>query len=90
MRIILKTLGSSVFIGFLIILPFMIMKVVNWREQYEECPILLYISMWLNMIAINVILPPIVRGRRTGNYDLANLVFPIFNKHRLDKWYSAI
>jgi hypothetical protein len=28
--------------------------------------------MWLNLFAISLILLPIVRGRRTGNHDMAN------------------
>jgi hypothetical protein len=74
MQTMLKTLGSSTLISFLIILPFMIMEVVNRRNFNEDFPIVLFFAMWFNLFAINLILLPIVRGRRTGNHDMANPV----------------
>jgi hypothetical protein len=74
MQTILKTLGSSVLISFLLILPFMIMEVVNRRNFNEDFPIFLFFAMWLNLFAISLVLLPIVRGRRTGNDDIANPV----------------
>jgi len=72
MQTILKTSGSSALISFLIILPFMIMEVVNRRNFNEDFPVMLFFVMWLNLFAISLILLPIVRGRQTGNHDMAN------------------
>jgi hypothetical protein len=74
MQTISKTLGSSVLISFLLILPFMIMEVVNRRDFNEDFPFMLFFVLWLNLFAISLILLPIVRGRRTGNHDVANPV----------------
>ena len=74
MQTILKTLGSSALISFLLILPFMIMEVVNRRNFNEDFPFMLFFVLWLNLFAISLILLPIVRGRRTGNHDMANPV----------------
>ena len=74
MQTILKTLGSPVLVSLLLIFPFMIMEVVNRRNFNEGFPILLFFAMWLNLFAISLILLPIVRGRRTGNHDMANPV----------------
>jgi hypothetical protein len=72
MQTILKTSGSSALISLLLILPLMIMEVVNRRNLNEEFPFMLFFVMWLNLFAISLILLPIVRGRRTGNQDMAN------------------
>jgi hypothetical protein len=69
-----KTLGSTALISFLLILPFMIMEVVNRRDLNEDFPVMLFFVMWLNLFAISLILLPIVRGRRTGNHDMATSV----------------
>jgi len=74
MLTILKTLGSSALISLLLILPFMIMEVVNRRNFNEDFPFMLFFVLWLNLFAISLILLPIVRGRRTGNHDMANTV----------------
>jgi hypothetical protein len=74
MQTMLKTLGSSALISFLLILPFMIMEVVNRRNFNEDFPFMLFFVMWFNLFAISLILLPIVRGRRTGNHDMANPV----------------
>jgi hypothetical protein len=74
MQTILKIPGSSVLISFLLILPFMIMEVVNRRNFNEDFPVMLFFVMWLNLFAISLILLPIVRGRQTGNHDMANPV----------------
>jgi len=72
MQTTLKTIGSSAFIGFLLIIPFMIMEVVNRRNFNEDFPFMLFFVLWLNLFAISLILLPIMRGRRTGNHDMAN------------------
>jgi hypothetical protein len=74
MQTILKTSGSSALISFLLILPLMIMEVVNRRNFNEDFPVMLFFVMWLNLFAVILILLPIVRGRRTGNHDMADPV----------------
>ena len=74
MLTILKPLGSSALLSFLLILPFMLMEVVNRRNFNEDFPFVLFFGLWLNLFAFSLILLPIVRGRRTGNQDLANPV----------------
>jgi hypothetical protein len=58
----------------LLILPFMIMEVVNRQRFNEGFPFMLFFVMWLNLFAIGLILLPILRGRRTGEHDMANPV----------------
>ncbi len=74
MQTIRKTLGSSSIISFILIAPFMIMEWVTHRNFNEEFPIFLFFVMWLNLFAMSLILLPIVRGRRTGTYDMADPV----------------
>ena len=74
MQTILRTSGSSALISVLIILPFMIMEVVNRRNFNEDFPTFLFFVMWLNLLAISLILMPIVRGKRTGNHDIADRI----------------
>jgi hypothetical protein len=74
MQTVLKTIGSPALISLLLILPLMIMEVVNRRNFNEDFPIMLFFVMWLNLLAISLILLPIVLGRRTGKHDMANPV----------------
>jgi hypothetical protein len=74
MQTIFKAIGSPGLISFLLVLPFMIMEVVNRRNFNEDFPTFLVFIMWFNLLAISLILLPIMRGRRTGNYDMANPV----------------
>ena len=68
MQTILKPLGSPALIGFILLLPFMIMEVVNRRNLNEDFPIFLFFVMWLNLLAISLIVLPIMRARRTGSH----------------------
>lgn len=72
MQTILKTVGSPALISLLLVLPFMVMEVVNRRDFNEEFPFMLFLVLWLNLLAISLILLPIWRGRRTGNRNMAN------------------
>jgi amino acid permease len=74
MQTMLKTIGSPALISLLLILPFMLMEVVNRRNFNEDFPFMLFFVLWLNLFAISLILLPIVRGRRTGNRDMAHPV----------------
>ncbi len=74
MKTILTNLKAPALISLLLILPFIIMEVVNRRNFAEGFPFMLFFVLWLNLFAISLILPPIVRARQTGNHDAANLV----------------
>ena len=90
MRIMLKTLGLSALISLLLILPFMIMEVVNRRTFNEEFPFMLFFVLWLNLFAISLILLPMVRGRRSGNRDMANPVLARGNTLLINPRSAAI
>jgi hypothetical protein len=74
MRTTLKTFGSSALIGFLTILPFMTMEVVNRRNYEEEFPVVLFSGLWFNVFAICLILLPLVPGIRSRKQAAANPV----------------
>lgn len=74
MQTLLGTLGSSALISFLFIIPFMVMEVVNNRNLNEGFPFALFFILWLNLLAVILILLPIVRARRAGIPDMANPV----------------
>jgi hypothetical protein len=91
MKIILKTIGSPALISLFLILPFMIMEVVNRRNLNEDFPFMLFFVLWLNLFAISLILLPIVRGRRTGDHDMANPVHAQRNTLLTNpKWVAMI
>jgi hypothetical protein len=69
MKAILQTLGAAALLGFLLILPFIIMEVVNRRSFNEDFPVMLFFVLWLNVFAISIILLPIIRGRWQANQD---------------------
>jgi hypothetical protein len=89
MQTLLKTIGSPALISLLLILPFAIMEVVNRRTYNEGFPVTLFFGLWLNLFAISLILLPIVRGRRTGNRDMADPV-PVRRKTLLTNPRSAL
>ncbi|NTW12163.1 MAG: hypothetical protein HGA30_02505 [Anaerolineales bacterium] len=74
MQTTLKNLGLSALIGFLLVLPFMIMEIVNRRNYNEEFPFAMFTGIWLILFAINIILLPIILGRLAGYRGLANHV----------------
>ena len=74
MQAILKPIASPALLSLLLILPFMIMEVVNRRNFNEDFPSTLFFILWLNLFAISLILLPLVRGKRTGNHEMANPV----------------
>jgi hypothetical protein len=65
----IRTLGSSGAVGFLFIIPFLFMEIVNRRQYNEDFPFALFFGMWLNLFAFSLILLPIVRGRWAANRD---------------------
>jgi hypothetical protein len=72
MQSLLKTLGSSALLSFLLIIPFMVMEVVNRQNFNEDFPGFLFFIMWLNLFAVSLILLPIVLGWRARNAQPAN------------------
>ncbi len=66
MTAILQNLVSSAFIGFLFILPFMTMEIINRRNYDEPFPFVLFFGMWQIVFAISLLLLPLVRARRSG------------------------
>lgn len=88
MQTTLKTFGSSLLIGFIVILPLMIMEVVNRQNLNEEFPTFLFLVMWLNLFAVSSILLPIVQSRRTGRRDVTDAL-PIQGNTFITKPWSA-
>jgi len=88
MQSILKTLGSSALISFLLIIPFMIMEIVNRQNFHKDYPLFLFFVIWLNLFAFSLILLPIVQARRKPNDDLINPV-PAQEKNLLTNPRSA-
>ena len=74
MQTILKTIAPSALIGFLLILPFMIMEIVNRQTFSEGFPFMLFFVLWLNLFVISLMVLPIVRGRQTGKHGMAKPV----------------
>ena len=74
MKNILTNIKSPAVIGFLLVLPFMILELLNRRNFHEDFPFMLFFVLWLNLFAISLILLPIVRGRRTSNHSMVNPV----------------
>ena len=72
MNSMLKTLGSSMLVSFLLTLPLIIMEIVNRRNYNEEFPFTLFFGIWSILFAISLILLPIIQGRSIGNHDMAN------------------
>ena len=67
MQTILKTIGPSTLISFLLILPFMILEWVNRRDFDEGFPFPLFGFLWVLPIIFIVTLTPIVQTVRAGN-----------------------
>ncbi|MCW5875344.1 MAG: hypothetical protein KIS85_00555 [Anaerolineales bacterium] len=66
-------LGASFLFGFLAILPFALMELVNRRDYGEDFPFVLFGSMWFMTSLLSAILIPLVRSLRAGNFSEANL-----------------
>lgn len=90
MQTTFRTLGSSALIGFVLILPLMIMEVVNRRNFNEDFPFVLFFVLWLNPFAISLILLPIIQGRRTRNHNTAKPVPTQGNTLLTNPWSAAM
>jgi hypothetical protein len=69
MQTILKSVGSSTFVSFLLLIPPTTMEIVNRRNFNESFPFALFFFMWLYLYAICLILLPIVQGGWAKNRD---------------------
>jgi hypothetical protein len=65
MKSILRQLGPAALISFLLLLPFMILELVNNRNQ--GFPLALFVFMWLLPTAFIAVLVPVVRTARAGD-----------------------
>ena len=72
MQTTLKRFGSSGLISFLLIIPFLIMEIVNRRNFNEDFPYVLFFALWLNTLAVILILMPIIRSRWSGKHEITN------------------
>jgi hypothetical protein len=63
----------SVMVGFLLVLPFMILEWSTRSEQpRSDFSVLLFILMWLAAAVFLFVLTPMVQAIRTGNFAVAN------------------
>lgn len=71
---IVKNFRLAALIGFLLVLPFAILELLNNAITKQNAPglILLFGVLWLLPTAFLLILLPIVRSLRAGNNPLAN------------------
>jgi hypothetical protein len=72
MKNVLTNLRAPAIIGFVLVLPFMILELVNRRNFHEDFPIPLFGFLWLGVSSIILILMQIVRNIRAGNNLMAN------------------
>ena len=55
-----KITGWGALLSFLLTLPFMVMEIVNRWQYHEVFPYALFAGLWLNLLAITLIVLPIV------------------------------
>ncbi|MGH7492106.1 MAG: hypothetical protein ACREOO_06885, partial [bacterium] len=69
---IITNLRSAAISGFILVLPFMILELINRRSFHEGFPIPLFGLLWFLPMILIVILTPLVRNVRAGNSITAN------------------
>jgi hypothetical protein len=72
MQTTLKNFSLSALIGFLLVLPFIIMEVVNRRNFNEDFPFTLFFALWINTFAFSLILLPIALSKRVNKLGNTN------------------
>lgn len=77
MKNIFANFKSAAIIGFLLLLPFMILELVNRRNLPESFPVALFGFLWGLSIIFIVILTPLVQLARTRTGFMAKPV-PLF------------
>lgn len=63
MQTTLKNIGLSALIGFLLVLPIMVMEIVNRRNYNEEFPYMLFSFLWFNLFAVGLMSLPVVLNK---------------------------
>lgn len=71
MRTLSKTLGSAALVGFLLILPFLSMEIINRRSYGEDFPFVLFFLLWFNLFSFILVLLPFARVIRAGGRNTA-------------------
>jgi len=72
MTLILNRLKISAILGFLVILPFIVMEIINRWQYHEGFPIKLFIALWLEPVAFIMILMPILHNIKKKESIFAN------------------
>jgi len=72
MTYFLHRLKISAILGFLIILPFIFMEVVNRWQYHEGFPVKLFIVLWLEPAALIMILMPVLQSIKNKESIFAN------------------
>jgi drug/metabolite transporter (DMT)-like permease len=78
MKNTLKRIGISALLGFLSVLPFAILEVVNRREFHEEFPFVLFIGMWGIQVVFFLALLSIIQKIKVGENNLTRMVSLLF------------
>lgn len=68
---------TPAFVGFAVVLPFLILELVNRRGLQEDFPVVLFGLMWLLPFTFVLIVIPVVRGLSSQSRGLvARLLLP--------------
>jgi len=74
MKNILKRIGLSALLGFLLVLPFALLELVNRRAYHEEFPFSLFFGMWVLQGIFFLALLSVIETLKTGGNILARPV----------------
>lgn len=72
LKSIFSHLGLAAIVGFLLVLPFIIMELVFGRTSYSSFPFPLFGILWFLPVLFVVVIAPIVRTVRAGNSIMVN------------------
>lgn len=85
-----RTFTFSALLGFLLVMPLMIMQAINRRHFNEELPVVLFLGLWLFPVAICLYLLPIVRAWRMGTVDNQNRILTQRSILLTSPWWVAM
>lgn len=74
MKNIPKRVGLSALLGFLLVLPFALMELVNRRAYHEEFPFALFLGMWGLQVIFFLALLSVIETIKAGGNILARPV----------------
>lgn len=74
MKTVLKRIGIAALLGFVTLLPFALMELVNRREYHEVFPFTLFFGMWSLQVVFVFTLWSIIRKIRTPENTRVRLV----------------